>query len=315
MNPRISVILTTFNGASRGYLRQAIESVLVQSYDNYELIIIDDGSKDNTAEVCNAYSANEKIKYIYQNNRGLSAARNSGIQSSSGELICFLDDDDYWHKDKLKRQAEYFYDTQDNKCGMVFTSLQLVDENGVVIGKQAHVASGSIYAQLFYGNIIDAPSSVMIKRDVFKKVGYFREDFLSDEDYELWFRIAKEFNIYSLNEELVAYRVHLNKMSNNHSATEFYRYAALYYAIKEAPVEIKERADKIFSELYKQIAVKHFRLQNYKEFRKYYKIASAYDSCSKKLFFVKLLSYCPRLNNSVKHITKKILRIKNISYS
>ena len=94
MNNKVAVILTTYNGATRGFLEIAIESVLKQTFQNYELLIVDDGSEDETRELCERYISNPRIRYIYQENSGLSRARNAGIESTDCMFICFLDDDD-----------------------------------------------------------------------------------------------------------------------------------------------------------------------------------------------------------------------------
>ena len=104
--PLISVILTTFNGQSRGYLEYAIESVLAQTFDNFELVLIDDGSTDDTKGICEKYLRNEKVFYFFQPNKGLASARNIGISKSNGIYICFIDDD-VWKKDKLQKQISF----------------------------------------------------------------------------------------------------------------------------------------------------------------------------------------------------------------
>ncbi len=267
------MILTTYNGFSRGYLRLAIESVLTQSFTDLELIIIDDGSTDETKKLCDDYISNSCVKYVYQKNQGLAAARNKGIQESSFELICFLDDDDIWKKNKVQKQVDFIRSSSDEKLGMVYTHLELIDENGKTTGSQEHVSNGDIYEILFVENVVDAPSSSMIKKSVFEKVGLFKAWMRSCEDYELWFRIAREFSIYSINEQLVKYRVHTNKMSANDCKMEFYNQAALYYAF-----EGEEKLDKNipYSKMYLKFALKHFRAENFAEFRKYFFISLGY---------------------------------------
>ena len=105
---KVSIILTTLNGATRGYLGFAIESVLKQSYRDFELLIVDDGSTDETKKYCEKYLADPRVKYIFQSNRGLGGARNKGIKNSIGKFICFLDDDDVWKADKLQKQIKFF---------------------------------------------------------------------------------------------------------------------------------------------------------------------------------------------------------------
>lgn len=286
--PKVSVTLTTFNGATRGYLGFAIESVLHQTFKGLELLIIDDGSSDNTKKYCEKYLVDDRVKYIYQDNKGLAGARNTGIEKSQGEYICFLDDDDVWKEDKLQKQLEFFEKNPD--AGMVFTNLELIDEVGNGVGYQRHSANGDIYKELFFENIIDAPSSCMIKKGVFEEVGNFKEWMKSAEDYELWLRIAKEHKVYSINEPLVEYRVHENKMSTNHSKMEFYGIATLYYAL-ENDNNIDEKL--AYYKLNEKYARKHYTLKNMQEFRKYFWIGFAYKLPSLKMWMKYLISFIP----------------------
>jgi glycosyltransferase involved in cell wall biosynthesis len=286
--PKVSATLTTFNGATRRYLGFAIESVLNQTFKDFELLIIDDGSSDSTKQFCEKYLIDNRVKYIYQDNKGLAGARNTGIENSQGEYICFLDDDDVWKEDKLQKQLDFFEKNPD--AGMVYTNLELIDEVGKVIGYQKHKANGDIYKELFYENIVDAPSSCMIRKEVFEKVGNFKEWMKSAEDYELWFRIAKEFKIYSTNEPLVEYRVHQNKMSTNYSKMEFYGIATLYYTLEnDSSVDEIE----VYYKLYEKYASKHFSLKNMQEFRKYFWIAFAYEMPSLKMWVKYFISFIP----------------------
>lgn len=299
MTKIVSAILTTYNGATRGYLHEAIESVLNQNYKNFELIIVDDGSNDNTKSQIESYLQSPNVKYIYQENKGLAAARNLGIKNSKGEFICFLDDDDIWKPEKLQKQIDFFEKNKDDKTGMVFTSIELINERGIKIGIQSHIARGDVYKELLFENLVDSPSSVMIKKEVFDKIGIFKEHMRSAEDRELWIRIAKKYHIYSINEHLVSYRIHSNKMSVHHKKMEFYTFAAIYYALEDDKY-IDE--DLVYNNLYQKFAKKHFNLGNYKEFRRYYRIALAYGNNNYKLKLKYLLSYLPSLIKYLKLI-------------
>lgn len=207
--PKVSVILTTYNRASTGFLEQAIESVLNQTFKDFELLIVDDGSTDNTKEVCRKYLSYERVKYIYQKNRGLAGARNIGIKKSLGKYICFLDDDDVWLPEKLATQISFIENLDDPKFGLCHTALKLIDQNGKETGEvQSHDASGYIFEELLCENIVDGPSSVLIPKFVFDDIGLFDENFGSFvEDYYMWLNIAKKYNVYSVKEPLVLYRV------------------------------------------------------------------------------------------------------------
>ena len=120
----VSIVIPTFN--RRNYITIALDSVLAQTYTNYEIIIIDDGSSDNTKEVLTPYW--DKIRYFYQDNRGIPATRNRGIREAKGDYIAFLDSDDYWLPEKLERQIDYF--EKNPHCGMVATRCSSITPDG-----------------------------------------------------------------------------------------------------------------------------------------------------------------------------------------
>ncbi len=212
--PVVSVVLATYNGSQ--FLEQAIQSVLGQTFPDYELIVVDDGSSDpGVKAICAKYAG--QMRYVYQENRGLAAARNTGIRHAQGEFICFLDDDDAWKPEKLARQLAFMrsFRPEDN-VAMVSTWLELIDPAGMVIGKQGHDLRGDAYQELFFRTPVDAPSSVMIRRDAFDRVGLHDESLWYAQDRDMWLRIARHFEIRSLNEHLVSYRVRPGSMSHNH---------------------------------------------------------------------------------------------------
>jgi len=303
----ISVIIPTHNGYSRGFLNEAIQSVLNQTFQDFELIIVDDGSTDLTSQLCKKFLSNN-VFYIFQNNKGLAVARNTGILNSKGSYICFLDDDDIWEYCKLEKQYNFFKNISDSQVGMVFTSIILIDEKGKEINSISHYADGNIFNDLLFNNIIDAPSSVMIKKEVFSKVGLFREEMKYVEDYELWLRIAKNFNIYSLNEFLVKYRIHSNQMTRNNKKMEFYNLMALFLNLENEDDKI---ADLSYKFLFSEYAIKHFWLNNYDQFRKYYKIASVFGKLDFQLRIRFFLSYFKPIYRLLKIIQKKIFKNEN----
>lgn len=305
MDPKVSVILPTFNGASRGYLDEAIESALSQTYKNYELIIIDDGSNDGTEKVCKKYLDGVRVKYIYQDNKGLAIARNTGIVHSSGSFVCFIDDDDVWKREKLQRQIDFFIKNNDPRVGMVYTAAEYIDEEGRSLGIRYAPAKGDIYKTLiFKGNIITCPSSVMIKKEVLEKVGILKAEMKSLEDLELWFRIAQIYHVYSINDDLVKYRLHQNRITSSHYKREEFYELLLYYTLLQNEKGINE--DIIYRNIYQRFAIRHFSLGNYREVRKFYKIASAYATPELSYHFMFLLSYFPSLAKMIKNIRRKV---------
>lgn len=201
--PKVSVIIPAYNSAR--FVKEAIESVFAQTYGDYEIIVIDDGSIDNTKGVIAPYL--DKIKYIYQQNQGASSARNTGIRHSQGEYIAFLDADDIWLPEKLRIQVEYLNNNPDT--AMVYSLDLRVDVNGRPCDNQSklkrNLPRGDIFDALFFRNFIKL-SSVMVRKRILDTVGLFDESFTHSEDYELWLRIAREFKVFGIGEYLCKYR-------------------------------------------------------------------------------------------------------------
>lgn len=195
---KVSIIIPTFN--RRDYITTALDSVLAQSYKDYEIIIIDDGSSDDTKEVLKPYQNN--IRYFYQDNRGIPATRNKGIREAQGDYIAFLDSDDYWLPEKLKRQIECF--KQNPHHGMVATRCSSITPDGRFRKKNRPGKSGWVLTDLFKANFIRT-SSAMIKKECFEKVGLFDESLPECEEYDLWLRITKHYPIGFINEPLTVY--------------------------------------------------------------------------------------------------------------
>jgi glycosyltransferase involved in cell wall biosynthesis len=268
MAPKVSIVCPTFNGATRGYLREAIESALDQTFKGYELIIVDDGSTDHTKEVCEPYLEDSRVHYIFQPNAGPASARNTGISVSTGEFICFLDDDDIWKAEKLQRQIEYIDAKLSNlsNWGMVFTWVELIGAQGNIIGYRGHQQTGLIYRDLFFGNIIDATSSVLVKREVLNQVGFFDEKNKGCEDWDMWLRISKYYQIFPIKEYLVQYREHKNRLSSDNKEIFYYENAVLKKALSTAPDNIDPK--KVYASCYVNRSVSHFSLGEYADFRR-----------------------------------------------
>jgi glycosyltransferase involved in cell wall biosynthesis len=164
--PEVSVVITTFNGKDRGFLGEAVESVLNQTFKDFELIIVDDGSSDNTKSFCKKYLKNRNVRYFFQENRGVSAARNLGIKKSSGEYVAFLDDDDVWSPRKLEKQIILIDSVDDKQFGLCYTALEIIDSKGRKTGRvQSHSVAGHVWRDLLFENIVDCTSSVLIKKN------------------------------------------------------------------------------------------------------------------------------------------------------
>jgi glycosyltransferase involved in cell wall biosynthesis len=195
---KVSIIIPTFN--RRDYITIALDSVLAQTYREYEIIIIDDGSSDDTKEVLKPYQDN--VRYFYQDNKGIPTTRNRGIRESQGDYIGFLDSDDHWLPEKLERQIECF--SKYPNYGMVATRCSCTTPDGRFIKNNRPGKSGWILNDLFKANFIRT-SSAMIRKECLEKVGLFDESLPECEEYDMWLRIAKHYPIGFINEPLTVY--------------------------------------------------------------------------------------------------------------
>ncbi|MEW6570513.1 MAG: glycosyltransferase [Nitrospirota bacterium] len=211
--PKVSIIIPTFNRAE--FLRSAIKSVLNQTFQDFEIIVVDDASKDNTREVVDRFH-DSRIKYLYHNNNGGEAhARNTGMMNSNGQYIAFLDDDDEWLPDKLRLQVDLL-DRSSVKCGLVYTGYVAIDRiNEKILLRRFPVKRGEVQEEILVGNFIGAPSTVVLRRECIERVGLFDERITYGLDYDLWIRISEHYHFDYVEDCLVIYNIHENRLSNN----------------------------------------------------------------------------------------------------
>ncbi len=198
--PLISVIIPTYN---RGWIiKEAIDSVLSQDYRDFELIIVDDGSTDNTLEILNSYQ--DDITVLRQNNHGVSAARNLGIMAASGRFVAFLDSDDLWLPQKLSSQVDYF---NLNPDAIICQTEEIWIRKGVRVNpKKRHKKPWGMIFEQSLALCLVSPSAVMIRRSLFDEVGFFDEKLPVCEDYDLWLRISCRFPVYLIDTPLIIKR-------------------------------------------------------------------------------------------------------------
>lgn len=208
----ISAIIPTYNYAR--FLPDAIESVLAQDYPDLEVIVVDDGSTDNTRDVCARYG--ERIRYVYQTNQGLSAARNTGLREARFDLVAFLDSDDLWRSDKLSRQMQVFA-ALPLEFGLIATGRQNVSVSGEpqVGGKREPRHTGEITVRDLLIRSRFTPCSIVARRSCFSTCGGFDLALRSSEDRDMWLRIARRYRLYWLEEPLTIIRSHGGSMSRH----------------------------------------------------------------------------------------------------
>ena len=207
--PLVSVVVPTYN---RGWcLNESIDSVLSQTYENFELIVVDDGSTDDTEKCLSQYN---NLTVISQPNQGVSAARNRGIKSSNGSLIAFLDSDDTWLPEKLSVQVEYFLRHAEVEICQT-QEIWIRDGKRVNPGHRHRKTSGMFFEKSLALCLV-SPSAVMIRKRLLDKVGFFDETLLACEDYDLWLRINATIPIFLIDEPLVIRRGgHADQLSSN----------------------------------------------------------------------------------------------------
>jgi glycosyltransferase involved in cell wall biosynthesis len=210
--PLVSVVIPTYNYGH--YICETIESVLGQTYSPIEIIIVDDGSTDDTKERLAAYG--DRVRGIHQQNRGLSAARNTGIQAARGEFVALLDSDDLWLPDKLERQVAAAVAQPD--IGLVATERFSIDETGRRLDYVAESCSRGGLNEFTVRDLLEfpafSPSSVLARRDCLLAVGGFNEGLQGVEDMDMWVRIAARFRVVRLHATLTAQRFHSKSMSH-----------------------------------------------------------------------------------------------------
>ena len=216
--PKVSVIIPAYNAMV--YLPKTIANVLEQTYSDFEVVVIDDGSTDNVREWIERVE-DPRVRLISQSNRGLAGARNRGIEESQGEYLAFLDADDLWEPTKLARQAEVL--DEQPEVGLVYTLVAYIDEQGNstgrVIDNSLKHQSGNLWQQLTTGNLIECGSVAMVRRECFDKCGVFDCNLGSYvEDWDMWLRIARAYPFKAIAKPLVYYRQVSSSASRNWSA-------------------------------------------------------------------------------------------------
>jgi glycosyltransferase involved in cell wall biosynthesis len=210
--PKISVVIPTYNRAH--FIKKAMNSVLEQTYQDFEIVIVDDGSKDNTEEVVQSIK-DERIRYIrHEKNKGEAGARNTGIENSKGEYIAFLDTDVTWSKDKLEKQFNIL-ETSPADVGVVFTGVEFIDY------KTQNVVSRWIIRENVNEKVFDSiggapdPPSMFIRKSAFLDVGLYDENIPFNVDTEMDIRLAKKYKFILIDEFLTFSTVNHERLSNS----------------------------------------------------------------------------------------------------
>lgn len=262
--PLVSVVVPTYNCGR--FLSDALDSVLRQSYTNREVIVVDDGSTDDSLEVLKAYCDRvrpDRVQIVTQQNLGVSAARNAGIQQSRGELIAFLDADDLWHPEKLARQVPLFANPA---VGLVYCAVEYVDEGLRPLGTNFTGRRGRVLREiaLLRGTVVLAGgSTAVVRRACFDKVGRFDREMSTAADWDMWRRIACFWEVDVVREPLMLYRMRPASMHRDVQVFEhdmLHGFAQMF--ADPAAREVRPLRRRAYANLYLMLSGSHLEAGN-----------------------------------------------------
>ncbi|NPB08718.1 MAG: glycosyltransferase [Thermodesulfobacteria bacterium] len=234
MRPLVSVIIPTFNRAK--FLKEAVQSVLDQDYRPLELIVVDDGSTDETARLLTSYP----LRLVRRaENRGVASARNAGLRHARGEFVAFLDSDDLWLPEKIRRQVEFFL--AHPEAVAVQTEEIWIRRGRRVNPRKRHRKPSGFFFDRALELCLVSPSGIMLRREVLEEIGPFDEEFPVCEDYELWLRLLARYPVHLLPEPLVVKRGGHEDQLSRQPGLDFYRLKALWKLSLKVPLSPEMR--------------------------------------------------------------------------
>jgi len=250
--PTISVVIPVYNGETT--IRETIESVLNQTFQDFELIIINDGSQDATLEIVDHFQ-DPRIKVFSYQNAGLAASRNRGISHTKSEFISFIDADDLWTADKLEAQLRAL---QENPTAAVaYSWTDYINESSQFLRPGGHIsANGDVYAKLLVVDFLENGSNPLIRRQALIEVGGFDESLNAGEDWDILLRLAARYHFVAVPSPQILYRLSTNSMSANVVRQEAACLQVLKRAYKQAPESLQHLKRDSFANLYKYLTFK-----------------------------------------------------------
>lgn len=255
---QVSVIIPTYNNAQ--FVAQAVDSVLAQTYPDFEVIIVDDGSTDDTQAALAGYD--KRIRYIYQENRGPAAARNHGYHVSSGDYLLFLDSDDLVPTDKLEVQVSFL--EMRPEFGLVYSAWRQIDEGGTrILGEVRPSRQGHLLREILCRRLFFFPGAAVIRRECLEQVGLFDEALFGCEDADLWLRLAYAGYAFGyVDVPLFSYRVHSDSITGTVDSRHVRSWAASldkFFADPNLPDEIRALEGEAYSILHYETAARYYR--------------------------------------------------------
>ncbi len=219
-NDLVSIVIPTYN--RQEFLKESIESVLDQTYKNIELIIVDDGSIDNTKAVVENYLSDSRIKYIYQTNMGISFARNNGIKFSKGEYLMFLDDDDIYFPYAVEKLLNFLKKQPDNVKLIYGDIIYFHGNNKTFIREKNVLSKPELFVNYIVGSNFTTPGQMIIKSQAIKDVGMYDVNFKNSADYELWTKIIYKYDIAKIDIPITLYRKHDAQQTSKKGNIRYY---------------------------------------------------------------------------------------------
>ena len=252
MEPEVSIIIPTYNRAD--FLKEALESLANQTFKNFEVLVVDDGSTDSTRDIIKSYAPKINLSSIYlEENRGVSHARNLGIQKGVAPWIAFLDSDDLWLPQKLEMQLQYLKDHPELE---ICQTEEIWIRRGIRVNpmKKHQKSGGDIFKRCLELCMV-SPSATVISRGLFEKVGPFNEALPVCEDYDLWLKISSQYPIGLLSKPLIIKRGgHRDQLSKKYAAMDRFRIQAIQQLLQTGNLTASQR-NLAEEELHRKVAI------------------------------------------------------------
>ena len=272
-NPLVSVVIPAYNSSK--WIGETLESVLAQDYAPFEVIVVDDGSTDNTVDVVRRFG--ERVRYVFKSNGGQGSARNVGIRVAHGAFIAFVDSDDLWTKKKLRIQVELL-----TKTALLWGYSDVVafdNDSGnhlFSFSNKSKQYDGDVLGPLFLSCFIQSPTPI-VHRKIFEDVGYFDEskEIKNREDWDMWLRIATKYPICRISEPLAYYRVHRTSMTGGENPILRLNghLAVIEKIVRLAPKVITPLKDRRIASCYIEAGLMLVLIGNLKQARRMFKEA------------------------------------------
>ncbi len=247
--PTISVIIPAYN--SEKTIKATIESVLKQTFSDWELIIINDGSQDSTLDIA-LQVKDSRIKVFSFDNAGLSASRNRGLKRAVGEFVSFLDADDIWTSDKLAIQLKALQENP--QAAVAYSWTDYIDENGKFAFSGSYInVNGDVYEHLLMSDFLENGSNPLIRKEAFTALDGFDETLRAAEDWDMWLRLANKFDFVCVPSVQILYRVTANSLSSNVINQEKFCLEVLRRGYQERPPSLKYSWNISLANLYRYL--------------------------------------------------------------